>query len=105
MEENINKLVDQTVEKISEVCEPKKIILFGSANSDEFGINSDLDFLVVVSNQTDKRKLTQMIYKNILSIGFATDILLIDEDEFKEYKDFDGYIIKTIIETGRVIYG
>ena len=105
MDKNLSELINQTVEKINEVCKPKKIILFGSANSDEFNLDSDLDLLIVVSKQIDRRKLTQQIYKNILPIGFATDILLIGEDDFKEYKDYDGYIIKTIIETGRVIYG
>lgn len=105
MDKSLESIIDNTIEKIAEVVTPKKIILFGSAGTNNFNANSDLDFLIVVQNGTNKRKLTQEIYKNILSIGFATDIVLIDEDEFEEFKNFDGYAIKNIVETGQVIYG
>ena len=101
----MENIINSTIDKITEVLVPIKIILFGSAITNNFNIDSDIDFLVVVKNGTNKRKLTQKIYKNILSIGFATDIVLIDEDEFDEFKNFDGYAIKSIVETGQVIYG
>ncbi len=105
MEKSLENIINSTIDKITEVLVPIKIILFGSAITNNFNIDSDIDFLVVVKNGTNKRKLTQKIYKNILSIGFATDIVLIDEDEFDEFKNFDGYAIKNIVETGQVIYG
>ena len=105
MEKSLENIINSTIDKITEVLVPIKIILFGSAITNNFNIDSDIDFLVVVKNGTNKRKLTQKIYKNILSIGFATDIVLIDEDEFDEFKNFDGYAIKSIVETGQVIYG
>ncbi len=105
MDKSLENIINSTIDKITEVLAPKKIILFGSASTNNFNIDSDIDFLVVVKNGTNKRKLTQKIYKNILSIGFATDIVLIDEDEFDEFKNFDGYAIKNIMETGQVIYG
>jgi predicted nucleotidyltransferase len=105
MDGNLKNIINQTIEKITEVLSPEKIILFGSANTDNFHEDSDLDFLIVVPNGTNKRKTTQLIYKNILSIGFATDLILIDEDEFKEFQNYDGYVIKSIVETGSIIYG
>ncbi|GMR25470.1 MAG: nucleotidyltransferase domain-containing protein [Ignavibacteria bacterium] len=105
MEKSLKNIIDSTIDKITEVLSPIKIILFGSAITNNFNTDSDIDFLIVVKNGTNKRKLTQEIYKNILSIGFATDIVLIDEYEFDEFKNFDGYAIKSIVETGQVIYG
>ncbi len=105
MDKSLENIINNTIDKITEVLVPIKIILFGSACTNNFNTDSDIDFLIVVKNGTNKRKLTQEIYKNILSIGFATDIVLIDEDEFDEFKNFDGYAIKNIVETGQVIYG
>ncbi len=105
MNDKLQKIISQTIEKISEVIVPQKIILFGSANSKNFSRDSDIDWLVIVPKGTDKRKVTQQIYKAILPIGFATDIILITEDEFKDYKGSDAFIIKSIVENGTVLYG
>ncbi len=102
---NVNKsLVNQIVNRIKEICSPVKIILFGSAAKGEMHENSDLDFLVIVSNGTHRRKTAQMIYKNLIDVGFAADIIVVTEEDVETYKDFDGTVIKPALTEGNLIY-
>ncbi len=54
---------------------PKKIILFGSAVRGEMTENSDLDLLVVVPPGVHRRQTAQKIYRNLIGVGFAADII------------------------------
>ena len=99
-----NTLVNQIVSRIKEVCSPVKIILFGSAARGEMHENSDLDFLVIVSNSTPRRKTAQMIYRNIIDIGYAADIIVVTEGDVEEYKNIDGTVIKPALSEGNMIY-
>jgi len=102
---DVENIIAETVMQILEVITPVKIFLFGSAAKESFHENSDLDFLIIVPDITDKRRSTREIYKKILSIGFATDIVMITESEFLLWKDDSYYIIKSAITEGRLIYG
>lgn len=43
----------QIIERVVEVAQPEKIILFGSAARGEMGPNSDVDLLVIKAVRTD----------------------------------------------------
>ena len=62
-------VLNTIIERIVEVADPERIILFGSAVRGEMGPHSDLDLLVVKSD-VHRRKLAQRIYRNL--IGVAT---------------------------------
>jgi len=61
-------VLDTIIERIVEVADPKRIVLFGSAARDEMGPHSDFDLLVVKSD-VHRRKLAQHIYRNLIGIG------------------------------------
>ena len=103
--ENIENKISLTVEGIIKVLKPVKIFLFGSAATDSFTENSDLDFLIVAPNGINKRKTIQEIYRKISDIGFASDIILVTQDELNIYQNDSTYIIKTAIEEGKLLYG
>ena len=101
---NSDITITKIANRIKEICSPVKIILFGSAARGEIHENSDLDFLVIVSNGTHRRKTAQMIYKNIIDIGFAADVIVVTEEDVENYKDLDGTIIKPALTEGNLIY-
>lgn len=103
--DNINMIVQKTVTTITEVVKPVKIFLFGSAVNNTFHSNSDLDFLVIAPNGTNKRKTSQEIYRKLVDVGFASDIIVITQDDLKTYSDDSNYIIKTAITEGELVYG
>jgi|APSaa5957512622_1039677.scaffolds.fasta_scaffold09552_2 uncharacterized protein len=101
---SIEKVRDEAVRRIVEVAEPQKIIVFGSAARDELGPESDLDLLVVVSTGKHRRKTAQKIYRHLIGLGFAVDIVVATEDDIEQYKDSDGMVIHKALEEGQVIY-
>jgi predicted nucleotidyltransferase len=102
---HIESVVREITGRIILVAQPLKVYLFGSAVKNTFHENSDLDFLVVVPNGINKRQTTMSIYKQLLEIGFASDIVVVTVDDFDNYKDDSSYIIKTAIAEGRLVYG
>ena len=97
-------ILDEAMQRIRAVVEPKKVILFGSAARGEMGANSDLDLLVVVPSGLHRRQTAQNIYRNLIGLGFAADIVVVTEDDVLRYKDHQGMVIKPALEEGKVLY-
>ena len=53
-----SRVLDTVIERIVEVADPERILLFGSGARGEMGPHSDFDLLVVKSN-VHRRKLAQ----------------------------------------------
>ena len=100
LEETLNEIV----KRILLVVNPKKIILFGSAVRGKMGPNSDLDLLVIVPSTEHQRKTSQKIYRNLIGVGFAADIIVVTEKNVERYKNNIGMIIKPALEQGKVVY-
>lgn len=45
----------------------------------------DFDLLVVMKNGTHRRRTAQLIYKSISDIGFASDIIVVTEEDVELY--------------------
>lgn len=100
----IEKKLDKIVHRIVEIAHPLKIILFGSAVRGEMGINSDIDILVVVPSGVHRRNTARSIYRNLIGVGFAVDIIVATEEDIERYKDNIGMVIKPALEQGRSLY-
>jgi len=100
----IERIIDQIVARIISTANPRKIILFGSAVRGEMGPNSDLDLLVVVASGQHRRKSAQKIYRNLVGVGFAADIIVVTEDDIEKFKDHVGMIIQPALKNGRLLY-
>jgi len=101
---SLEDTLNEIVKRILLVVHPKKIILFGSAVRGEMGPNSDLDLLVIVPSSEHQRKTSQKIYRNLIGVGFAADIVVVTEKNVERYKNNIGMIIKPALEQGRVLY-
>lgn len=98
------KLIDELVRRIVEAVHPLRIILFGSAARGEMGPNSDLDVLVVMPDGIHRRKTAQEIYRHIWGFGFAKDIVVVTENDIREYGSNPYMVIKNALEEGRELY-
>lgn len=97
-------IIQKTIETIVSVAEPLRIILFGSAARGEMGPNSDLDLLVVVRNGCHRRKTAQKIYRRLIDVGFATDIIVVTEEDLERFGSDPGMVIKKALDEGRELY-
>jgi predicted nucleotidyltransferase len=103
-----NMISDETLNEIKrriiETVHPCKIILFGSAVRGEMGPNSDLDILVVMPSGTHRRNTARSIYRNLIGVGFAVDIVVVTEQDLDKYGDNIGMVIKPALEQGKTLY-
>lgn len=99
-----DKILNEIKQRIVETANPLKIILFGSAARGEVGPNSDLDILVVIPSGIHRRLTARSIYRNLIGVGFAVDIVVVNEEDIERYKNNIGMVIKPALDQGRVIY-
>ncbi len=90
--------------KIVELENPQKIILFGSYAKNTATQNSDLDLLVIkdTDKPSHKRGIDTRWYLG--SLPFQTDLLIKTPQEFKKWQDVDISFNATIQREGKVLY-
>lgn len=96
-------ILNEIVRRIVEFAHPEKIILFGSAARDETGPDSDIDILVVKQG-VHRRKLAADIYRYLIGVGCAVDIVVITPEDIARYGDSSALLIKPALREGRVLY-
>ncbi len=96
-------ILDRIIQRIVKTASPEKIILFGSAARGEMGSNSDIDLLVVKSG-VHRRRLAQEIYRNLLGIGYAVDVIVATPEDLERYKDSFALVIEPALREGKVMY-
>jgi len=100
----MNDILAETVRRIVESVHPKKVILFGSAIRGDMGPNSDLDLLVIIPSGGHRRKTAQTVYRKLIGVGFAADIIVVTEDDIVKFRDNIGMVIRPALQEGKVLY-
>lgn len=95
--------LDEIIQRIVEVAQPEKIILFGSAARGEMNRHSDVD-LLVVKEVAHRRSLAGQIYENLYGVGAAVDVVVVTPADVERYKDSHALVIKPALREGRVVY-
>lgn len=98
------EMLEEIIQRIVEVAQPEKIILFGSAARGDMGRNSDIDLLVVKSGIPHRGRLTEAIYTNLFGVGFAVDVIVVTQEDIERYRDSIGLIIEPALREGEIIY-
>lgn len=93
----------EIVRRVVQVAEPEKIILFGSAARGETGPDSDIDLLVIKAN-IHRRQLAQKIYRNLIGVGRAVDVIVVTPEDVARYRDSPALIIAPALREGKVLY-
>ncbi|MDI6736328.1 MAG: nucleotidyltransferase domain-containing protein [bacterium] len=97
--------IQTAIEKIIEMSRPRKIILFGSYIRGNTHTNSDLDVMVVMTNEVkNPRKESVKIRRRLKGISMPMDILVVSESILDEMADIPGMIYREIIRNGEVVY-
>lgn len=96
-------VLDTIIERIVEVADPERILLFGSAARGEMGPHSDFDLLVVKSD-VHRRKLAQRIYRNLIGVGQPVDIVVVTPEDLERYADSHALVISPALEDGTEVY-
>ena len=97
-------VLDVLVNRIVDAVRPRRIILFGSAARGALTENSDLDLLVVMPDGTHRRRTAQAVYRGLLGVGVAKDIVVVTESDVRRYGDDPGLVLFTALREGKELY-
>ena len=97
------QILDDIIQRIVEVAQPEKIILFGSAARGDMNRHSDVDLLVVKEGM-HRRDVAGRIYENLWGVGAAVDVVVVTPADVERYKDSHALVIKPALREGRVVY-
>ena len=97
-------VIDEIVERVVEIARPQKIILFGSAARGDMRAHSDLDFLVIIRDDQDRREVERRIYTSRLSDGIPVDVIVASTSAIARYKHSHALVYKPALRDGKVMY-
>jgi len=97
-------LVGEIVKRIIGAAEPQRIILFGSAATEQMTKDSDIDLLVLESAPGDSRRESVRIRRAVRGLGYPFDIIVMAAERFEESKNVVGGIAYPANKYGKVIY-
>lgn len=96
--------IQKIVERVLSVTQPDKIILFGSAATDQMTRDSDIDLLIVEADTSEQRDQYVRIVKALWDVDYPFDILFINTQWFEQSKEVIGGIAHPAHKYGKVIY-
>ncbi|MFO8056618.1 MAG: nucleotidyltransferase domain-containing protein [bacterium] len=99
-----HELIDEIIRRILEVAHPERIILFGSAASNEMTPDSDIDLLILERDPDGKRERRSSIRRALQGMGYPFDIILMTPERFEESKNIVGGMAYPAHKYGKVIY-
>ena len=97
-------MLAEVVRRIVRVAAPERIVLFGSAARGEVGPDSDLDLLVIKPGRYHRGRLTDAIYRSLIGVGQAVDVVVVTPEDVDRYRDALGLVIAPALREGRVVY-
>ena len=83
---------------------PDRIILFGSQARGQATSDSDLDLLVVVSDDRDRRDLVRSIRAELADVTVPKDVFVTTPSLIARYGDVIGTLVEPALREGVTIY-
>ena len=99
-----SSVLEEMVRRIVKLCEPEKIILFGSHATGHAHPGSDVDLLVITRHGESKRQVAVELYRALWDAGVSKDIIVVRPEEFERYRNVIGTIIYPAARDGKVLY-
>jgi len=98
--------LNEAVRLLGEAYRPERIYLFGSWARGDARPDSDLDLMVIVSDDAaPERQKSQLAYETLWSTGASGDILVWTRSEFERCLHLPATLPATIVREGRLVYG
>lgn len=95
----------EVVQRLVRVYAPERIYLFGSTARGDTNIDSDLDVMVVVPDDTPASLCSAgRAYEALWGIGVAVDVLVWTRSAFDERLHLNASLPATIVREGRLLH-
>jgi predicted nucleotidyltransferase len=99
----LDEVLRQIVKQVVDAVDPDKIILFGSRSRGCVDPESDYDLLVIKSGITNRRAVAHEIYKALIDIPAAVDILVETPESVERCRSTPGLVYQEAVQ-GLVVY-
>ena len=83
---------------------PHRIILFGSHAHGQPGVDSDLDFLIIMEVDGSTRRMANEIDMVMSDRLIPMDFIVLTPEQYERQKKMPGTIVREVEETGTVLY-
>lgn len=97
--------IAQAVATLVAAANPERIVLFGSYARGDARADSDLDFLVVESEVTNRAQEMVRLSRALRPLRVPVDVLVVTSDELKRYGNEPGSVYWWALKEGRVLHG
>ncbi len=101
---NRDAVLQDIVRRIVEVAHPQRIVLFGSAARGQMGPHSDFDLLVIKAGPVHRGHLEAEIYRRLLGVGHAADVIVATCEDIERYGQSAGLVYREALRDGKVLY-
>jgi uncharacterized protein len=98
------KNVREAVNRIRQVAQPSKVILFGSYARGEATADSDLDLMVILPGKPDKVAEMIRLRQAVGAVGIGVDVLVFSEQEAERRSQVPGTVLYWAVKEGKVLY-
>lgn len=99
-----SEVIRKIVQEIAQRYSPEKMILFGSYAYGTPTGESDLDFLVIMSNPPSHSELNAGLLEITEGLDMPVDFFAMAPEEFEETKDVIGGLAYAPAKYGKVVY-
>ena len=99
-----SELLNELVARIVKAVEPLRIVVFGSAARGRMGPHSDVDILVVMPEGSHRRRTMHEIYRRLSGIGLSKDVVVVTENDVREYGNNPSLVIYPALREGKELY-
>ncbi|MDD2717306.1 MAG: nucleotidyltransferase domain-containing protein [Candidatus Wallbacteria bacterium] len=99
----MQNIFDSIVSRLS-VFDPEQIILFGSWARGTADEKSDMDLLVIMPVNGNRRKMVLEMDRSLKGLGLARDIVILTRDEFETDREIPGTIARPAWLEGKLLY-
>lgn len=97
-----NALIQEVGRRLHAAAPPgSRVILFGSHARGQAGPHSDLDFLVIEPEVSDRGRESVRLRRTLRGMGAAADVIVVSETSVREWRDVYGTIIHSALSEGR----
>lgn len=102
--ENVDPEVRQMVQRIAELFDPERIILFGSRARGTARPDSDVDLIVVLPFTGSCRTKAVEIGVALAERTVPLDLIVVTPEQFEEGRKRPGSVLRSADREGRVVH-
>jgi uncharacterized protein len=101
---NEKETIQEAVNRLVKAARPVRLILFGSHSTGEATEESDLDFLVIEREVSNKIEEMIRLRRVLKGLDISVDLLVVSEKEAQDWGHLPGSALYWALREGRTVY-